>query len=74
MANFTKMLEKLLLRAKGDRTDSIRVEAQSTIRSIIRAYDKDKVELYSILDHLSRNQINHLKTYVDLEEQLHQHQ
>ena len=60
MQEFHMMIEKLLVRAKGDRTDSIRIEAQQTIRFIIRDLGQAE-ELENIQNSLTHGQIETLK-------------
>ena len=47
------------MRAKGDKTDSIKIEAQSTLRYIVSKFNhpsfEDKDQLNEILENLSRN-------------------
>jgi len=64
------MIEKLISRAKSDRTDSIRMEAQSVLRTIVRDLSNNKADLLNLLDVLSRQQVAHLKSIVDFEKAL----
>lgn len=69
ITSFNRLVEKLLMRAKGDKTESIRIEAQSTIRSIIRKLEHlENDEVATLLFHLNKSQIIQLKQYVNLEE------
>lgn len=68
LASFTLMLDKLTMKAKNDRVDSIRIEAQSTLRQIVKRLEKRPGELQGIIEGLSRQQIAQLKRYVDIDD------
>lgn len=70
--SFQKLFEKLLHKAKSDRSDSIKIESQNTLRAIVWALSPSQYEseMFSILDNLQQAQIDQLKTYVDLEDKL----
>ena len=49
------MIEKLLYKAKADKSDSIKIEAQNTLRSIVRSLSpsEHEGEMFVLLDNLS---------------------
>ena len=56
-SQFQLMMRKLLLLARTDKVDSIRVEAQTTIRAIIRNLTKKENELSALVESLSRQEV-----------------
>lgn len=55
--SFAKLIEKLLQKSKSDRTESIRIEAQTTLRAIFRKLNNAEQEIPYLLDSLNRSQI-----------------
>lgn len=56
-SQFQLMMRKLLLLARTDKVDSIRVEAQASIRAIIRNLTKKEHELTALVECLSRQEV-----------------
>jgi hypothetical protein len=52
--SFQKLFEKLLHKAKSDKSDSIKIEAQNSLRAIVRALSSSQYEseMFTILDNL----------------------
>ena len=70
ISQFVRMIEKLISRAKLDRTESIKIEAQTTLRKIIRDLSNNKNDLVQLLEALGDKNVNELKKIVDFEKAL----
>ena len=55
------MIERLIAKSKSDQVDSIKIEAQSSLRFVVKKLKNSKGEIENILENLNRFQIQILQ-------------
>lgn len=68
MISLTQIIQKQLSRAREDPDEHLRVEAQTSLRAIVR--DLSEAELFTIYDNMHAVQVQELRAFVDQEKGL----